>query len=484
MYLGLDIGTSAVKAVLVDADGTATATASAPLTAQSPQSGWSEQDPEAWWAAVQSVCADLSQKSDLGTITAVGLSGQMHGAVCLDKTLTPLRPAILWNDGRSKAQCDEMSAAMPAIGQIAGAIPMPGFTAPKLLWLAQHEPETHQRIQHVLLPKDYIRLKMTGALATDMADAAGTHWLNQQDRNWSRALCDVSATDPEWLPECLEGSTISCHVTNGAAATLGLSGGIPVAAGGGDAAAGAIGIGAIEDGDAFISLGTSGQLFVVTNSYRPNPESAIHAYAHCIPERWFQMAAMLNGASPLAWWAKASGASIPELLTEAQTARDALTPLFLPYLTGERTPHNDATIRASFYGLASDTGRAEMTRAVLDAIAYTFCDARDALAQAGTTITQPAVIGGGARSDLLLQTISDALGVPLKRYQDAETGPAFGAARLAMIAVGAGDLGTIATAPGIDRTFSPDPDAADRHRNRLTRFRGLYRALKPFAAGD
>ena len=196
------------------------------------------------------------------------------------------------------------------------------------------------------------------------------------------------------------------------------------------------------------------------------------------------MAAMLNGTSPLAWWAKACGASIPDLLAEAQTAKDSRTPLFLPYLTGERTPHNDAAIRGSFYGLASDTGRPEMTRAVLDAIAYTFCDARDALAQAGTTITQPAVIGGGARSDLLLQTICDALHVPLKRYRDAETGPAFGAARLAMMAVGAGDLKTIATAPDIDRRFTPDQSTAEKHRKRLSRFRGLYRALKPFAAAE
>ncbi len=482
MYLGLDIGTSAVKAVLADQHGTVLASASAPLTIQSPRPGWNEQDPDAWWQAVISACGDLETQHKLAGVAAIGLSGQMHGAVCLDKNQIPVRPAILWNDGRATAQCEAMSAAMPDIGRVAGAIPMPGFTAPKLLWLAQNEPDAHARIHHVILPKDYIRLKLTGTLATDMADAAGTHWLDQANRVWSDELCAVSATQRAWLPPCHEGIEVSGHVSAVAAQSLGLTVGTPVASGGGDAAAGAIGIGAVQDGDAFISLGTSGQLFVVTDSFRPNPESAIHAYAHCIPDRWFQMAAMLNGASPLAWWAKISRAAIPELLTEAESADQNNTPLFLPYLTGERTPHNDAAIRSGFYGLGGDTGRAEMTRAVLDAIAYTFCDARDALAQAGTTISNPAVIGGGARGDLLLQTISDALGVPLRRYQDAEAGPAFGAARLAMIAAGAGTVQEIVTAPNVERTFMPAQTSRERHDARIGRFRKLYRVLKPFAS--
>jgi len=481
MFLGLDIGTSAVKAILVEAGGTVAATASASLTAQNLQPSWSEQDPEAWWQAVQTACAELSATSGYSNVSAIGLSGQMHGAVCLGADRKPLRPAILWNDGRSAAQCAEIVEAMPEIGNVAGAIPMPGFTAPKLLWLAQNESETHAKIKHVLLPKDYVRLKLTDTLVTDMADAAGTHWLDQANRRWSNDLCEVSATDPAWLPECVEGLAVSGNLTSNAANALGLSAGIPVAAGGGDAAAGAIGIGAVQDGDAFISLGTSGQLFVVTDSYRPYPESATHAYAHCVPDRWFQVAAMLNGASPIAWWAKAVGAPNADLLAEAETADLTRTPLFLPYLTGERTPHNDADIRGGFYGIGSDTGRAEMTQAVLDAIAYSFCDARDALAQAGTSIAHPAVIGGGARSDHLLQTISDALGLPLKRYQDAETGPAFGAARLAMIGVGAGTIETVVTSPEVDCEFTPQAKTASRHAERLVRYRTLYRALKPFA---
>lgn len=275
---------------------------------------------------------------------------------------------------------------------------------------------------------------------------------------------------------------MSGQVTREAADTLGVRAEIPVAGGGGDAAAGAVGIGAIRDGDAFISLGTSGQLFTVTDRYRPDPDRALHAYAHCIPDTWFQMAAMLNGASPIAWWSKASGAEIPTLLGEAKDADAEHVPTFLPYLTGERTPHNDADIRGGFYGLTGMTGRAEMTRAVLDAIAYSFCDAAEALSGAGSRIAEPAAIGGGARSDLLLQTISDALGVAIRRYRDADTGPALGAARLAMVASGTAGLTAVATKPETDRVFEPDPKTAARHRSDLERYRSLYRTLRPFAA--
>ncbi len=483
MYLGIDIGTSAVKSVLIDEAQTVIAQASAPLTLQSPRPGWSEQEPDAWWRAVLACTAQLAAASGYADTRAIGLSGQMHGAVCLAADHRPLRPAILWNDGRAHAECAAMLAEMPDIGLRAGVQPMPGFTAPKLRWLAHADPETHARIRHVMLPKDYIRLQLAGICATDMSDAAGTMWLDQQTRRWSPALCAVSATDPGWLPDLVEGTTPAGALTPKAAAALGLRAGIPIAGGGGDGAAGAMGIGAVEDGNAFLSLGTSGQLFVTTATYRPQPETFVHAYAHCVPDRWFQMAAMLNGASALGWWAKASAAPIDSLLTEAAPAPPADTPLFLPYLAGERTPHNDPHIRGAFYGLTGATDRAAMTRAVLDAIAYTFCDARDALAKAGTRIESPAVIGGGARSDLLLQTIADAMGTTLRRYADAETGPAYGAARLSMVAAGDRTVADVAAAPHTDRTFTPDASTAQRHATRLADFRRLYRTLAPFAGG-
>lgn len=487
MFLGIDIGTSAVKAVLMDATGIQVAQASAALDVSSPHPGWSEQDPESWWHAAIEACASLKQETGRSwdAVAGIGLSGQMHGAVTLNAAQKPVRPAILWNDSRSAPQCQAMQQEMPEIGLLAGVPPMPGFTAPKILWLKENEPTVYAQIAQILLPKDYVRLRMTGSSAMDMADAAGTLWLDQERREWSAPLCTLSATDPAWLPSLFEGTEISGTLSRAGATALSLAPGIPVAAGGGDAAAGAVGIGAVEDGDAFLSLGTSGQLFVTTQSYRPNPESAVHAYAHCIPKRWFQMAAMLNGARPLQWWSETTGIGIAVLLDEAQSAQEKdlrRTPLFLPYLTGERTPHNDASIRGGFYGLENDTSRAEMTRAVCDAIAYTFCDAQEALKKAGTVLENPAAIGGGAKSDHVLQTLSDAMGVSILRRQDASAGPAFGAARLAAIASGAVSLSEIATAPPEDRLFEPDATRAALHQERLVQYRRLYDVLAPYAA--
>lgn len=484
VYLGIDVGTSAVKAIIINENGDVIRQATAPLNIQSPQALWTEQDPEDWWDAVCACCSQMSTDPRYRNVRAVGLSGQMHGAVCLDDALRPIRPAILWNDGRSDAECEEMRVRLPEIGAVSGVLPMPGFTAPKILWLAKVEPDSHARIRHVLLPKDYVRLKLTGKIATDISDAAGTMWLDQQTRQWSRRVCDISATEDSWLPELFEGTDVTGALTAKAARTLGLREGTPVAGGGGDAAAGAVGIGAINEGDAFISLGTSGQLFVATEKYRPEPESLIHAYAHCVPERWFQMAAMLNGASALGWWATACDAPIETLLAELEAGEPDRVPLFLPYLSGERTPHNDSNIRGAFYGLSGDTSRAAMTLAVIDAIAYTLCDARDALAAANTVIDSVAVIGGGAKSHRLLQTISDALGIELRRYQGAEHGPALGAARLGMIAVGGGKIQSVSVLPPTDRFFHPNTDATHNHEARLGNFRRLYRALSPLAADE
>ena len=481
MYLGIDIGTSAVKAVVVAPDGSEVASRSQALSLQTPRRNWSEQDPKAWWDAACTACGKL-QRDDPRSwegVRAIGLSGQMHGAVLLDHDMQVIRPAILWNDGRSMAQCREIEAQLPDVGQLCGVPAMPGMTAPKVLWVKESEPENYRRIRHVLLPKDHVRLRMTGQTATDMADAAGTMWLDQKERCWSEPLCEASATDPSWLPKCFEGTEISGELTREAADALGLKRGIAVAAGSGDAAAGAVGVGAIEDGDAFISLGTSGQLFVCSDRYQPNPESAVHAFAHCVPGRWSTIAAMLNGASPMQWFASVMNAAIAELLDEAQAAAEGRVPFFLPYLTGERTPHNNADIRGGFYGVEPATDRAAMMRAVVDAIAYSFCDAKDAIEAAGRTITLPAAIGGGARSDFVLQTVSDALGLPIQRYEGAQTGPALGAARLAMVASGDASLADAAVKPGIGRMFEPDPAKAEYHAQRLATYRALYHALKP-----
>ncbi|NKX45359.1 xylulokinase [Roseicyclus persicicus] len=479
MYLGLDLGTSAVKVCALDAGGRVVGTAAAALSVSHPFDGASEQDCADWWAAVRAAVTSLPAETR-AAVRAIGLSGQMHGAVLLDADRRPVRPVILWNDARAAAECAEMLAAEPAAGQISGVLPMPGFTAPKLLWLARHEPETHARIAHVLLPKDYIGFRLHGGLVTDPSDAAGTSWLDQGARRWSDRMCAISATDPAWLPDLRPGTEAAGTLLPGPAEDLGLPPGIPVAAGAGDAAAGAVGIGAIADGDGFLSLGTSGQLFVTTAAYRPNPASRIHAYAHTVPGHWFQMAAMLNGARPMAWLADLLRRPIAELLAEAETAPAG--PLFLPYLTGERTPHGDATIRGGFAGLGETTSQGSLMRAVIEAVAFTFADATEALAAAGTTPGALMAIGGGTRSDLLMQTIADVTGCPIGRSDGADIGPALGAARLARVASGEATLAEAVTKPEIRRWFTPRPDEGERLRARLAGYRALYPALKSVQA--
>jgi xylulokinase len=475
MYIGLDLGTSAVKACALAPDGTVAATASVPLDVSQPFDGASEQDCADWWAAACSATRLLP--ADLrAAVHAIGLSGQMHGAVLLDAEHRPIRPVILWNDARAQAECAELLAAEPAIGQISGVLPMAGFTAPKLLWLSRHEPATHARIAHVLLPKDYIGLRLHGRCVTDFSDAAGTSWLDQQARRWSDRLCRISATDPAWLPALCHGADVAGALLPGPAEALGLPAGIPVAVGGGDAAAGAVGIGAISAGDGFISLGTSGQLFVTTADYRPNPENRIHAYAHTVPGHWFQMAAMLNGARPMAWLADLLQRPIAELLAEAERASPG--PLFLPYLTGERTPHGDTDIRAGFALLGEATTQGSLMRAVVEAIAFTFADALAALSEAGPVPGTLLAIGGGSRSEFLMQAIADATGCRIGRSDDAQVGPALGAARLALVATGTARPIEVMTKPEVQRWFDPCAQTREKLTARLETYRAFYPALK------
>ena len=358
-FLGLDIGTSAVKGIVVDEDQRVLAVTEFPLATLRLRPLWSEQNPEDWWQATAKVVASLRRELGpaFGEIASIGLSGQMHGAVLLDATNRVIRPAILWNDGRAAREARELADAIPDIGIIAGVLPMPGLTAPKLLWLKRHEPENFKCIAHVLLPKDYVRWRMTGEFVTDMCDAAGSLWLDEAERRWSSKVIAACGLSPAPFPRLCEGTEVSGHLAPDVAREWALKSGTPVAAGAGDAAAGAIGIGAVEDGDTFISLGTSAQYFSVTKDYRPAPESLIHAFAHGVPGRWFQMAALLNGASCLAWIAKALASNdIGALLASTENAFRGPSPVtFLPYLTGERTPHNDPHAKGVLFGLAPET---------------------------------------------------------------------------------------------------------------------------------
>jgi xylulokinase len=482
LFLGLDIGTSAVKAVIVDADQKVIATSTSPLATQRPHLDWSEQAPEDWWSAVVSAARVL--QDEVGTawrrISAIGLSGQMHGAVLLGRDGLPLRPAILWNDGRSAAECIELESRLPDLGRLAGVRAMPGLTAPKLLWLRRHEPDVFAGTACVLLPKDYVRFRLTGELATDMSDAAGTLWLDQAERCWSQDLAAASGMTPAVLPRLLEGCEPSGTLTSVAAAALGLPSGVVVAAGAGDAAAGAIGIGAIEDGDAFLSLGTSGQFFVTRTSHQPMPDRMVHAFCHALPGLWFQMAAMLNGASCIAWIARQLGETdIGAML--ARTERLATAPsglVFLPYLTGERTPHNDPRARGAFIGLGPDTTPEAMVRAVVEGIAFSFADARECLSAAGSPLSEAALIGGGSRSPFVASILAAALDVPLVRYGAGDTGPAFGAARLARLALTGETPKDVALKPDVVEVCEPDQVLAALYRKRLPHFRGLYQRLR------
>ena len=475
MFLGIDIGTSAVKVICTDGvviHGSATAD----LTLQSPHSGWSEQDPHAWWAAVRSALVDLSRNVTLADVTAVGLSGQMHGAVLLDSQRQVLRPAILWNDSRSTDACARLQTKLPEIGTIAGVLPLPGFTAPKLIWVAQEVPAVHARIAHLLLPKDYVGLCLHGELATDRSDAAGTLWLDQAARDWSRAVAEASETRPEWLPRLADGHEVVGQITASAAADTGLPAGIPVVVGGGDAATGAVSLGATEAGRGFISLGTSGQLFVAGDAYHPNPAKFVHAFAHTLPDRWYQMAAMLNGARPIAWLAGQLGISAGEVVALAESADAGRVPIFLPYLTGERSPHGDPHIRAGFFGLEDSTPRAALCRAVIEAVAFTFADAVDSFGGTVADLPHLAAIGGGSKSPFLLQMIANVTGQRIGRTVGSDAGPAMGAARLAACGVGALSLTDLGQQPEIADWFDPAP--SPELDQRLRRYRALYQALK------
>ena len=487
-FLGLDIGTSAVKAVLVDGGQRLLAEAEAPLSISRPQPLWSEQDPDAWWAASLEVLHQLrgTAPAAYAATRAIGLSGQMHGAVVLDAQGRPLRPAILWNDGRAQAECALIAQRVPEVGRIAGVPPTPGYTAPKLLWLAAHEPLLFARIAHVLLPKDYVRLQLTGEHATDPVDAAGTLWLDQASRGWSPTLLAATLMRAAQLPRVVEGSLPAVALRPAIAAGLGLPAGIPVAAGAGDAAAGAIGIGAIADGDAFVSLGTSAQYFVTTAAYRPFPERVIQAYCHGLPGRWYQCAALLNGASCLGWAAGLLGEpDLPALVARVEARWSAPSRLlFLPYLAGERTPHADPAARGVLMGLDAATDATEIAQAVLEGVAFSLAEAQDCLAEAGTPVSALAAIGGGARSPFWMRLLATVLDRPVTLYAGAAKGPATGAARLARLALTGEAPEAVCTKPPVADVLEPHAPLVEAYRARGERFRALYRALRAeFAAG-
>ncbi|WP_326533899.1 xylulokinase [Pseudorhodoferax sp.] len=489
MYLGLDLGTSELKALLLADDHGVVGVAHAPLTVQRPRPQWSEQDPASWAAALDQVMAALRAQHPqaLRRVRAIGLSGQMHGAVLLDAHGAVLRPAILWNDGRSAAQCEQLTQAVPQLAQTTGNLAMPGFTAPKLLWVRQHEPDVFARTRRVLLPKDWLRLQLGGEAVSDMSDASGTLWLDVARRDWSDELLAACGLTRAHMPRLVEGSAVSAVLQPGPAQRWGLPAGIPIAGGGGDNAASAVGMGVVAPGQGFVSLGTSGVIFVCSDGFAPNPARAVHAFCHALPGRWHQMSVMLAAASSVDWAVRSFGfADVPALFQAAATLDDAAraqAPLFLPYLSGERSPHNDAQARGVLYGLGAAHAQADIAYAVVEGVGHGLRDGLDTLARpaAGTPL---ALVGGGARSVWWSQLLADMLQTPLALGAGGEAGGALGAARLAWLADG-GDAAAVCLQPPLRSLYQPAPDAAERHAPRLAHFRALYAALRPvFAQGQ
>jgi xylulokinase len=482
MYLGIDIGTSAVKAALIDDNGAVADQASAPLSVSRPQPLWSEQNPADWWSATNTAVSGL-QSNLRKAVRAIGLSGQMHGATLLDRSDRALRPAILWNDGRSAKQCIELEQSVAGMLQITGNRAMPGFTAPKLLWVRQHEPEIFAQTATVLLPKDYVRLQMTGERASDMSDSAGTLWLDVAQRRWSEAMLEATGLGLGHMPTLFEGNEVTGSLRAELAADWGMSR-VPVVAGGGDNAAGAVGVGVVRPGDAFLSLGTSGVLFLANDGYRPNPKSAVHTFCHAVPRHWHQMSVILSAAASVEWAARLCGLGSTGALFDLAEARNrpADAEIFLPYLSGERTPHNDPHAKGVLFGLTHESGPAAIGQAVLEGVAFAFRDGLDALLASGAAIGSISVIGGGARSVYWGRILSSVLQRPLT-YRDAGTvGPAYGAARLARMGAECASIEEVCTQPPILHVAEPDPSLSDLYSQRIGRYRSLYRHLKDLFA--
>jgi xylulokinase len=483
LYLGIDLGTSEPKVVLLDERHRIAGASRAALTTSRPHPLWSEQEPADWWTALDAAMLQLRRTCPemLASVRAIGLSGQMHGAVPLDAGDHVLRPAILWNDGRSGAECAALEAGGPALRSIAANAAMPGFTAPKLLWMRTHEPERFARTACVLLPKDWLRLGLIGERVSDLSDASGTWWLDVRGRRWSDELLAATHLTRAQMPRLVEGSAVSGRLRPAVAERWGLRAATTVAGGGGDNAASAVGVGAVRPAEGFISLGTSGVIFLATDACRPDPDAGVHAFCHALPDRWHQMTVMLSAASALRWIRGILGlpseSALLEGIARLGSAQRARAPLFLPYLSGERTPHNDPDAEGVFFGLRHEHGPDAIGYAVLEGVSFALFDGWRSLAVAPGAVTDLSLVGGGAQSELWAQTLASLLDVPLKAHEEGGASAALGAARLAWLADG-GDPRDVCRAPAVTREFTPDSAEAALLQPRYERFRRLYPALR------
>ncbi|MGR3617429.1 MAG: xylulokinase [Paracoccaceae bacterium] len=480
MYLGLDLGTSGLRALLADEAGQVIGVADAEYAVFHPHPGWSEQNPSDWIDGCERAIAALrsAHPKAFGALKGIGLSGQMHGATLLDDAGVPLRPCILWNDTRSFTEAAELDGAQH-VRDLSGNIVFPGFTAPKLAWVRKHEPEIFAKTSKVLLPKDYLRFWLTGAYFGDMSDSSGTSWLNTGTRDWSEPLLNAGGMRRNQMPDLVEGSQVGGMLRSQLANAWGLSGSVSVAGGGGDNAAAACGAGCFREGQGFVSLGTSGVLLSAKDSYAPDPATAVHTFCHAVPDKWYQMGVILAATDCMNWLSRLTGQSPEELagaLPENPNGPGHI--LFLPYLSGERTPHNDSSIRASFVGVDVADGAAEMTQAVMEGVAFALKDCLLALNATGTHPERLLAIGGGTQSPFWVETLASVLNLPLDLPERGEFGAALGAARLAIAAVTGGDLDQIMTPPKISKTIEPRSELVAAYAQAHTRYRALYPNMK------
>jgi xylulokinase len=484
--LGIDLGTSELKAILLDAKGQVLAHAGALLHVSRRQAGWSEQNPQDWWQACLSALAKLRAEQPLAwsRVACIGLSGQMHGAVLVDADNQLLYPAILWDDSRAIAQAEQLNRDYPAYAEVTGSLAMAGLTAPKLLWLQEHEPELFARIDCVLSPKDYLRLLLTGERVSDMSDAAGTLWLDVARREWYEPMLHATGLSLTQMPPLLEADQLSAGVSAEVAAQLAVAVNLPVAAGGGDNPVSAVGIGAIHAGDAFVTLGTSAAIVAITDQAAGNAASAVHSFCHALPQRWYTMGALLAGASCLRWVTRLLGQPDEQTLLDlvasgwpVSTPVPLTAPLFLPYLAGERTPHNDPLLRGGFMSLGHDSTPAMLGYAVLEGVGFALLDAMNAVLSAGATVNACALVGGGARSEYWAQLLANILDRPVYTLQGSELGACIGAARLGFMAIGQSADGLHAGMP-VKARYQPMAVPQPALRVRYEKFRGLLVAAQ------
>jgi len=474
-YLGIDIGTSAIKAILLDAEQHQHGVVSVPLTVSRPHEGWSEQNPEDWWHGVDQAISTLAQDhpEKLAQLRGIGLAGQMHGLVALDSHDQPLRSAILWNDTRASHEASWLDQTYPEFRTIGGNMVMAGFTAPKAVWMARHEPNLFAEIKTILLPKDYIRFRLTGQKISDMSDASGTLWLDIAKRRWSEELLDRCGLTMDQMPQLVEGSDPSARLSPDLAKRWGIKGEVIIAGGAGDNAAAAIGLGLKHPQERFVSLGTSGVVFNVTNQFTERADKAVHAFCHALPKTWHQMGVILSATDSLTWLTEVTAQPLDDLLAQMKKADEHKTwPLFHPYLSGERTPHNNPEARGGFFGLSRADDGGDLARAVMQGVAFAIADAMAVLDDKGGSSDMIAT-GGGAKNDYWLRLIASVTNTPIAVPESADIGAALGAGRLAMLADGHA-LDVVCIKPPLSHRIMPDPALANAMKPARQQSQRLY----------